>query len=127
MSPVVEEEQAVAAEAAAPGRPGRRRRARDRVGAAHLRDRLHLVGAAAQHRAAARARRLGGEEFLIILPDTHQPSEALQALDRLQARLQLTVVSETVPTLRISFSAGYALWANPTYAIHQRVGWVGAA
>ncbi|MBP7133299.1 MAG: diguanylate cyclase [Aquabacterium sp.] len=57
--------------------------------------------------------RWGGEEFLIILPDTHQPSEALQALDRLQARLQLTVVSETVPTLRISFSAGYALWAPP--------------
>jgi diguanylate cyclase (GGDEF)-like protein len=57
--------------------------------------------------------RWGGEEFLIILPDTHEASKVLQALERLQARLRTSVVSETVPTLRISFSAGYALWAAP--------------
>ena len=57
--------------------------------------------------------RWGGEEFLIILPDTHEASEAQQALERLQSRLTHTVVSETVPELRLSFSAGYALWAAP--------------
>ncbi|MEJ5895390.1 GGDEF domain-containing protein [Aquabacterium sp. G14] len=57
--------------------------------------------------------RWGGEEFLLILPDTQQPQEALQALERLQAKLGTTVVSAAVPSLRISFSAGYALWAAP--------------
>lgn len=57
--------------------------------------------------------RWGGEEFLLILPDTHRPPEALQALARLQTRLLTTTVSETLPGLRISFSAGYALWAAP--------------
>ena len=57
--------------------------------------------------------RWGGEEFLIILPDTHEAGKALQALERLQARLRTTVVSETEPALRISFSAGYALWRAP--------------
>lgn len=55
--------------------------------------------------------RWGGEEFLVILPDTREPSEVLQALDRLQAQLRTTSVSHTAPSLRISFSAGYALWA----------------
>ena len=57
--------------------------------------------------------RWGGEEFLIVLPDTHEASKARQALERLQSRLRTTLVSETVPTLRISFSAGYALWRAP--------------
>lgn len=57
--------------------------------------------------------RWGGEEFLVILTDTHEASKALQALERLQARLRTTVVSETVPALRVSFSAGYALWTAP--------------
>lgn len=57
--------------------------------------------------------RWGGEEFLVILPDTHEAHKAMHALARLQARLRTTVVSETVPALRISFSAGYALWAAP--------------
>ena len=57
--------------------------------------------------------RWGGEEFLVILPDTREASEALQALDRLQTQLLTTAVSDTVPSLRISFSAGYALWAPP--------------
>ncbi|TXI91294.1 MAG: GGDEF domain-containing protein [Aquabacterium sp.] len=57
--------------------------------------------------------RWGGEEFLIILPDTHEASKVLQALERLQARLRTSVVSETVPALRVSFSAGYALWSAP--------------
>jgi len=57
--------------------------------------------------------RWGGEEFLVILPDTHEASEVQQALERLQNRLTHTVVSEAVPALRLSFSAGYALWAAP--------------
>ena len=57
--------------------------------------------------------RWGGEEFLVILPDTREASAVLQALDRLQTQLRTTAVSETVPSLRISFSAGYALWAPP--------------
>ncbi|OGB67519.1 MAG: hypothetical protein A3G29_00610 [Burkholderiales bacterium RIFCSPLOWO2_12_FULL_64_99] len=57
--------------------------------------------------------RWGGEEFLIILPDTHEADKALQALERLQARLRTTLVSDMAPTLRVSFSAGYALWSAP--------------
>lgn len=54
--------------------------------------------------------RWGGEEFLIILPDTHEASQAQQALERLQTHLSNTVVCESTPALRLSFSAGYALW-----------------
>jgi len=57
--------------------------------------------------------RWGGEEFLIILPDTDQPTQAQQALERLQTRLSDTAVCESIPTLRVSFSAGYALWRPP--------------
>ncbi len=57
--------------------------------------------------------RWGGEEFLVILPDTREAGKACQALERLQTRLRTTAVSDTVPSLRISFSAGYALWTAP--------------
>lgn len=55
--------------------------------------------------------RWGGEEFLIILPDTAQTNEAMQALERLQSALRIAVLSPSVPTLRVSFSAGCALWS----------------
>lgn len=57
--------------------------------------------------------RWGGEEFLIILPDTHEAGMVLQALERLQQKLRSTMVSKSCPTLRVTFSAGYALWAAP--------------
>lgn len=60
--------------------------------------------------------RWGGEEFLIILPDTHEANMVLQALERLQQKLRRATVSKTVPSLRISFSAGYTLWKAPETA-----------
>lgn len=57
--------------------------------------------------------RWGGEEFLVILPDTHEPSMVFQAMERLQQKLQQMPVSARAPSLRITFSAGCALWSAP--------------
>lgn len=52
--------------------------------------------------------RWGGEEFLVVFPDT-APEQARHPLERLQAELTRLAVSASVPGLRVSFSAGLAL------------------
>lgn len=51
--------------------------------------------------------RWGGEEFLLVLPDTALP-DALLVLERARLALEQTAVSAGVPQLRVSFSAGLA-------------------
>lgn len=50
--------------------------------------------------------RWGGEEFLVLMPDTQPAQHARMALDRLREALQQEMVSATVPELRVTFSAG---------------------
>ena len=52
--------------------------------------------------------RWGGEEFLVVFPDT-TPEQARHPLERLQGELTRLAVSASVPGLRVSFSAGLAL------------------
>jgi diguanylate cyclase (GGDEF)-like protein len=49
--------------------------------------------------------RWGGEEFLLILPE-HGPGDPAIGVERLRAALATTAVSESVPGLRVAFSAG---------------------
>ena len=52
--------------------------------------------------------RWGGEEFLVVFPET-APEQARRPLERLQGELTRLAVSNSVPGLRVSFSAGLAL------------------
>jgi diguanylate cyclase (GGDEF)-like protein len=54
--------------------------------------------------------RWGGEEFVILMLDTSPADMASIALTRLRQVLQGMQVSQPVPDLRITFSAGYAMW-----------------
>jgi diguanylate cyclase len=54
--------------------------------------------------------RWGGEEFVILMLDTSPADMASIALTRLRKVLQGMQVSQQVPDLRITFSAGYAMW-----------------
>jgi diguanylate cyclase (GGDEF)-like protein len=54
--------------------------------------------------------RWGGEEFVILMLDTSPADMASIALTRLRHVLQGMQVSQQVPDLRITFSAGYAMW-----------------
>lgn len=56
--------------------------------------------------------RWGGEEFLIMLPDTEPVDKAGIALRRLREGLRRTPVSEEAPQMRVTFSAGVAEWAQ---------------
>ncbi|HIV71808.1 MAG TPA: GGDEF domain-containing protein [Candidatus Aquabacterium excrementipullorum] len=56
--------------------------------------------------------RWGGEEFLIMLPDTEPVDKAGIALGRLRASLRQTPFSEEEPQMRVTFSAGVAEWAQ---------------
>lgn len=57
------------------------------------------------------AARWGGEEFLIVLPET--PVEgALQLVDRLRETLSTVCVSQDAPSLRVTFSAGVTAHAS---------------
>lgn len=53
--------------------------------------------------------RFGGEEFVILLPDTPAP-EAIQAIQRLQRELTKTFFLANNDRLLITFSAGVAKW-----------------
>lgn len=70
-----------------------------------------LIAAARTMREQLRATdaigRWGGEEFLLMLPDTPAES-AWQVLERVRTALSGVRVSQTVPALRITFSAGIA-------------------
>ena len=50
--------------------------------------------------------RWGGEEFLVLMPATHPVQHAQMALNRLREVLQQETVSNAVPELRVTFSAG---------------------
>lgn len=56
--------------------------------------------------------RWGGEEFLIMLPDTEPVDKAGIALRRLREGLRRTPVSDEAPQMRVTFSAGVAEWAQ---------------
>ncbi|RRS04623.1 GGDEF domain-containing protein [Aquabacterium soli] len=56
--------------------------------------------------------RWGGEEFLILLPDTEPVDKAGIALRRLQASLRGAPISDAEPNMRVTFSAGVAEWAK---------------
>jgi diguanylate cyclase (GGDEF)-like protein len=70
-----------------------------------------LKGFAREAGAALRATdtlaRWGGEEFLLLMPDTRL-DEALAAIDRITERIGAMRVGEVDPELRITFSAGVA-------------------
>lgn len=52
--------------------------------------------------------RWGGEEFLVLMPDTDPGEQGLIGIERLRTSLARIQVSDTVPELRVSFSAGVA-------------------
>ncbi len=53
--------------------------------------------------------RWGGEEFILLLPDTHPADRATLVTERIQKILQHTIVSQVRPELRLSFSGGVAV------------------
>ena len=63
--------------------------------------------AGATGRAADTLARWGGEEFLLLMPDTTL-DEALAAIDRIAARIASMRVDQVDPELKITFSAGVA-------------------
>jgi diguanylate cyclase (GGDEF)-like protein len=54
--------------------------------------------------------RWGGEEFVVVMPETDPTQAGLIGLGRLKQALSTTEVSARVPTLRVTFSAGMAAW-----------------
>ncbi|WP_167089121.1 diguanylate cyclase domain-containing protein [Massilia frigida] len=75
-----------------------------RVGDEALMTFAHL--ARVQLRSADLVARWGGEEFLILLPETNPPGEPNRAVERLRAALAMASASDHVPDLRIAFSTG---------------------
>jgi diguanylate cyclase (GGDEF)-like protein len=61
--------------------------------------------------------RWGGEEFIFLLPNT-STHKAVVALERLRQALAECKVSESVPQLRVKFSAGVAEHASATSLTH---------
>jgi diguanylate cyclase (GGDEF)-like protein len=62
--------------------------------------------------------RWGGEEFLVLMPETQAAQQAEIALNRLQGKLRTTPMCEAVPDLRVTFSCGVATW-SPSDTIEQ--------
>ncbi|RZI86666.1 MAG: GGDEF domain-containing protein [Rubrivivax sp.] len=54
--------------------------------------------------------RWGGEEFVVVMPETDPAHVATIGLNRLKQALSHTEVSQRVPELRVTFSAGVAAW-----------------
>ena len=63
--------------------------------------------------------RWGGEEFLVVMLVV-PPSDPVAGLERLRARLAGAQISDSVPDLRVSFSAGLAAF-GPGDSIEQAV------
>ncbi len=53
--------------------------------------------------------RWGGEEFVVVMPETHPDEGSLVALERLLQRMRDARLSPTVPGLAVTFSAGVAV------------------
>lgn len=73
-----------------------------------------LVSFAAQAQAALRETdvvgRWGGEEFVVVMPETEPAQVGLIGLNRLTEALRHAEVSAHAPGLRVTFSAGVAAW-----------------
>lgn len=54
--------------------------------------------------------RWGGEEFLVVLPEVQSRDDGLMPLERLRLAFAEAAVSEHVPNLRATLSAGLAIW-----------------
>jgi diguanylate cyclase (GGDEF)-like protein len=54
--------------------------------------------------------RWGGEEFLVLMPETEQADQAQIAMTRLREQLRQAEVSRSLPELRVGFSCGVATW-----------------
>jgi diguanylate cyclase (GGDEF)-like protein len=63
--------------------------------------------------------RWGGEEFLVVLPET-APGEPTVAVDRLRARLAALPVCSSAPELRVRFSAGFTRY-RPGEPVDQAI------
>ncbi|MGH6647649.1 GGDEF domain-containing protein [Aquabacterium sp.] len=55
--------------------------------------------------------RWGGEEFLVLMPETEEANQAQIAMTRLREQLRSTQVSRSLPDLRVNFSCGVATWS----------------
>ena len=53
--------------------------------------------------------RWGGEEFLVLLPDTDSGADAQQTLERLREHIGQQHLCPSVPSLQVTFSAGLAV------------------
>lgn len=56
--------------------------------------------------------RWGGEEFLVLMPETEAANQAQIAMTRLRDKLRSTQVSRAVADLRVRFSCGVATWST---------------
>ena len=70
--------------------------------------RRYAAAMQATTRAADRFTRYGGEEFLLLMPDQHQPQAALQVADRMRTLTEQQPWHEVAPTLKLTVSAGVA-------------------
>jgi len=53
--------------------------------------------------------RWGGEEFLVLMPETLSEQNARHGIDRLHEQVAMLAPSASVPSLRVTFSAGISL------------------
>jgi diguanylate cyclase (GGDEF)-like protein len=65
--------------------------------------------AAATLRDSDRLGRVGGEEFLLVLPNT-EPATAVEIAERLRGAVEATPFEEVAPGARLSVSLGVAAW-----------------
>ncbi len=77
-------------------------------------------------RAADTLGRWGGEEFLLVLPDT-QIESAVAIVQRMQSALAEVQLPETVPELSVSFSAGLATRTTHAQSLDEVIACADAA
>ena len=54
--------------------------------------------------------RWGGEEFLLVMPETEPEHNGLRAVDRVREAVLSLPMCPSVPAVQVNFSAGVALW-----------------